>query len=248
MTSPQEFFALFDQVRIIHLTERADRQRDLEAEFHRLGVAIDGRHIAYFPAIRPADEGPFPTRGAHGCFLSHLGLLRAARSAGARSVLILEDDLNFARDFADRLAQVLSSSADIARAGLCHFGYDWVGEAPAQKTLPAGLCALEPEQPLRCAHFMSVDGAALQALVPYLEAMLARPSGDPEGGPMHVDGAYNWFRRSHPEMAAALWVPPLGYQRSSRTDIHRLSWLEALPGSAVVLGPLRALKNKLRSA
>jgi hypothetical protein len=66
--------------------------------------------------------------------------------------------------------------------------------------------------------------------VPYLEAMQARPAGDAAGGPMHVDGAYFWFRRAHPHVRAVLATRVLGYQRPSRTDVHAPRWFDRLPG------------------
>ena len=46
---------------------------------------------------------------------------------------------------------------------------------------------------------------------------------------MHVDGAYHWFRRAHPELVCFIAEPPLAYQRASRTDIHALSWRDRVP-------------------
>lgn len=69
-------------------------------------------------------------------------------------------------------------------------------------------------------HFVTFQGEAIPAAVHYLEQILARPAGDPEGGPMHVDGAYNWFRRANPQFKTVLAVPELGFQRASRTDIR----------------------------
>jgi hypothetical protein len=46
---------------------------------------------------------------------------------------------------------------------------------------------------------------------------------------MHVDGAYTWFRASHPEMRTWIAVPELGHQRQSRTDIHPLRWYDRWP-------------------
>ena len=104
--------------------------------------------------------------------------------------------------------------------------------------------AVEATLALSTTAFVAVQGRHLAALVPYLEAMLARPPGDPLGGPMHIDGAYCWFRRAHPGMATWLTNPPLGYQRASRTDIHTLRWFDRRTWSAALVAGLRRLRNR----
>lgn len=93
---------------------------------------------------------------------------------------------------------------------------------------------------------LALDACAIARLVPYLQAMLERPSGDPAGGPMHVDGAYSWFRRAHPDLRTVLATPPLGYQRPSRTDVHALRWFDRLPGLHRVAALLRRVRTGLR--
>ena len=82
------------------------------------------------------------------------------------------------------------------------------------------------------------------AVAPFLRAILARPYGHPEGGPMHVDGAYNWFRRAHPGLRHLAAVPPWAVQRPSRTDIHALPWADRQPA----LRPLLALARRAKRA
>ena len=64
---------------------------------------------------------------------------------------------------------------------------------------------------------------------------------------MHVDGAYCWFRAAYP--AAHCWIatPPLGYQRSSQTDIHGPRWFDRIPIVAAAVKVLRKLRNRLRA-
>ncbi|MBC7483864.1 MAG: LPS biosynthesis glycosyltransferase, partial [Rhizobacter sp.] len=92
-------------------------------------------------------------------------------------------------------------------------------------------------------HFIGFQGEAIAAAAAYLAAMLERPPGDPDGGPMHVDGAYSWFRRAHPEFQTVLAVPPLGYQRASRTDIHDLAWFDKLPVVRELVSAVRRARN-----
>ena len=101
---------------------------------------------------------------------------------------------------------------------------------------------MPPDTTLNLSHALIIGARAVTDLVPYLEAILERPRGDPAGGPMHVDGAYNWFRRANPRMRTL--VPPASWvvQRSSRSDIAAGSWLDRIPFS----GLLRRLRGRLR--
>lgn len=83
----------YQRIRIINLPEREDRRREMRQELKRIGLNQDPR-VKFFPAIRPADEGPFRAIGVHGVYLSHLAVLKEAAAAG-ESVLILEDDCDF---------------------------------------------------------------------------------------------------------------------------------------------------------
>ena len=64
---------------------------------------------------------------------------------------------------------------------------------------PRGFIEIPGSVGVGTTHFLGVRSAAIPALVAYLEAQLQRSAGHPEGGPMHVDGSYTWFRRAHPE-------------------------------------------------
>ena len=61
---------------------------------------------------------------------------------------------------------------------------------------------------------------------------------------MHVDGAYCWFRHAHPHFRTLLAVPELGYQRSSRTDIHDLRWFDRVPVAREAVAWLRQWRNQ----
>ena len=122
---------------------------------------------------------------------------------------------------------------------MAYLGHLVTGPAPS-----ASGGAFDPvaaSTPIMLAHALCVRTAAIEDLVPYLEAMLKRPAGDPAGGPMHVDGAYGWFRKAHPEMTTLISRDQLIVQRASKTDIHAPSWKEKLP----FINIARRLKNRL---
>ena len=86
-------FDAFDRIRIINLPHRRDRRNEMDRQLARVGLAGDPR-VAYFPAFAPSAPGLFASKGAHGCFLSHLSVLEQA-AAAVQSVLVLEDDCDF---------------------------------------------------------------------------------------------------------------------------------------------------------
>lgn len=237
--------ALFQQVYIINLASRVDRRAEMTEQLRRIGLNIDSPNVRLFEAVRPPDAGAFTSTGARGCFMSHLGVLRDARSAGLERILILEDDLNFSVDFLARAPSLIDQLA--AQDWSIFYGGHELHGAPPQGV---GALLIEPALHVQTAHFVAFRGAAIAALASYLEAMLTRKPGDRLGGPMHVDGAYCWFRAARPELNTVIAQPPLGYQRSSRTDIHQLRWFDKVPLVRALVVLLRRARNRynLRTA
>ncbi|WP_354290042.1 hypothetical protein [Sphingomonas sp. PvP055] len=231
--------ATFDMVRIINLPNRVDRRKGAVATLRGLGAEIDGRRIAFHEATRPDSAGGFPTIGTRGCFLSHLGALQAARAAGATSLLILEDDVAISRSEMARLPGTL--------AALAREPWDvFYGGSPATETT-SPLSPVAPDEAVMLAHFIAFSKPAIAALVPYLEAILAREPGSPEGGPMHVDGAYSWFRAARPDLRAFAATPHIAHQQSSRTDIHALGSSDTNALLQPLLQVARSIKNAIRN-
>lgn len=227
MSAADRLFASFDRLYVLNLPDRADRRREMAGELARIGTGFGDPRVRLFPAVRPADSGGFPSTGARGCFLSHLAMLRDARDSGANHMLILEDDCDFAAGF-DRLLPAALDQLDLLGFDIFYGGHDPI-ERPEDIRAASPLTLADSATPVRTTHFIGFGRAAIAALIPYLEAMLLRPPGSPEGGPMHVDGAYNWFRAARPDMVAWLASPQLGHQRPSRTDIAPPGPLDRLP-------------------
>jgi glycosyl transferase, family 25 len=211
-------FAPFDIIRIINLPERTDRRRETERELAALGLAGDPR-VAFFPAIRPADAGPFGSIGARGVYESQLAILRQAATRGC-SVLILEDDCAFAptvRDF--------------------DFGQGW-------DIFYGGYYATDPqnlaESDIIGAHMMGFSAKGAREVCAYLD-MLRFDQGHPP-----IDGAYVWFRRAHPEVPTRFAVPPLANQRPSRSDIADLPFYDRVPVLRDAAAFARKVARKLR--
>jgi glycosyl transferase family 25 len=229
----------FDQVYVINLPERADRRREMDEQLGQLGMSLSSPKVHLFKAVRPDSEGGFSSRGARGCFLSHLGILEHAADSGFKKILILEDDCNFGK--------VLSTQAE-AFAKIATQG-DWaiLYGGPVDKTpnSNAELVSekLAPETGVTGTHFVALDQVAIATAVPYLNAMLRRPAGDPNGGPMHVDGAYSWLRHQNADLITLTCIPQIAYQRSSRTDIHTGQWYDRYPVTSTLVSIARKFKN-----
>ena len=228
----------FDQIYIINLPTRQDRREEMVEQLARAGLTLDDPKVTLFPAVRPNDPEPFDRVGVRGAFLSHLGVLKEAKAKGHGQILILEDDADFTQ-------ALLSADDEIIERlyapgwDMAYLGHLVTGPAPS----PSGE-AFDPvlaPTPIMLAHALCIRTKALEGLIPYLEAMLARPAGDPAGGPMHVDGAYGWFRKDHPDITTLISRDQLIVQRASKTDIHAPSWKEKLP----FINMARRLKNKL---
>ncbi len=236
----QALLDTFDRVRIINLRTRDDRRREMSGELARLGLTIDGTKIAFHEAFRPEDKGDFPSIGARGCFTSHLQILEEALAENAGNILILEDDLDFAKDVETRFPATIEM-LKTAPWSIFYGGYE-LYTGPTSGDL---LSKAEPNNMIRTTHFLALSREAIEAAVPYLQAMAARPPGSPEGGPMHVDGAYSWLRKDHPQFDTWLATPELGHQRPSRTDIHDLGLIDRTPVLREIAGLLRRLKRAL---
>ena len=225
----------FGTVFIINLEHRKDRRVQMNAELAKIGEAIDGDHIRLFKASSFQEKGNFPSIGARGCFHSHLEVLRTAKAQGLARVTIFEDDIEFMPGASARLKEV-SAALRERPCSIFYGGVDLdahtmeVIELASQDSAKgSALKAVQPSTPVITAHFITFDGNALELIIPYFEAMLRRAPGHSNGGPMHVDGAYSWFRKEHPELVTLAVAPKLAKQRSSRSDIAPLRWFDRYP-------------------
>jgi glycosyl transferase family 25 len=233
----------FQQVYVINLPHRQDRRREMAEQLEKIGLQWDMPGVRLFEAVRPEEPGEFPTIGARGCFLSHLGVLRDATERKLDRILIFEDDLNFRPEFSAQMPKVIEalSSTDWS---IFYGGYEMM--PPPQFGGDQAVLSVLPGDAIRTTHFVGFRGPAIGEIVSFLEDMLARTAGHPNGGPMHVDGAYGWFRNESPARTTLVALPQLGYQRSSSTDIHARRWFDRLPGVRHGTSWLRRVRNKTK--
>jgi hypothetical protein len=82
-----DLWSFVDRVYCISLVDRPDRAARAAAELHRVGLC---RRVLFYRPHR------HPTRVIEGIWESHRTVARHAREAGARTALVLEDDVAFA--------------------------------------------------------------------------------------------------------------------------------------------------------
>ena len=225
-----QLFDAFESIRILNLPHRSDRRREMMGELAKFGLADDDR-VSFFPGSTRTDPGPFASAGEHGCYLSHLALLKQA-SAEGKTILVLEDDCDFLPEASD---YELPQEWDIFYGG-------YTAEDPDD---------LETSNMIG-AHCMGYSPRAAKAFAAYLESLLepdfepdalavARGNYEPGVNPP-FDGAIVWFRRAHPEMKTVF--AQIAIQRSSRSDIASGTLLDrTLPAAA---SAARKAKNWLR--
>jgi len=237
-----ELTRCFDRVFVVNLPSRRDRYEEMGEQLRRVGLGWDSPQVTHFPAFRPADDGGFRSVGAHGCYRSHLGVIEQAIAAGLDSILILEDDCNLSDEFSARMPAV-NAALQASDWSLFYGGYHLHGAPPPRVERGHPITLVAPEQPIWLAHCFAVRGAALRAMPPHLRDLMSRPSGDPAGGKMDVDGAYSWLRLRYPQFETYIATPEIAYQRSSRTDISEPTWRDRLPVVRELIAGARKLRN-----
>jgi len=229
----------FDRVFIINLPERTDRRADTEKELESAGLSPEAGHIEFFQAVKVADAAGFANAGYHGCFRSHLGVFKKAREVGAKHLLVVEDDAALSSRFR-RDEEALVEQLQSQPWGLVLLGHEDLGP-PSDR--PIRLISFPGQVGL--AHFYAVHFSILDRLIEFFEAVLRRPPGHPDGGPMSPDGAINFFLARSPDIPALMSQPNLCRQRSSRSDILP-RWFDRVPGMRQVVGFLRRVRRRLK--
>ncbi len=222
----------FDQIRVVNLPERTDRRREMQTQLNRAGVRAE-----FFPAVRAVAAGDWPSAGAWGCFQSHYRILESALRAGARNVLIIEDDLDFVPEFKALEPEIVRQIAS-AEWDVLYLGH--LGESADHRPIRLELT----EKPLMTAYFYAVNARVLPRLVQFLNLVQMRPAGDPLGGPQHFDGAMCMFRAQNPDVRTLTVMPRLGHQRRSRSDISS-AWYDRLPLAGGLINLARRMRRVL---
>ena len=229
----------FERVYIIHLPERTDRYQALSRELAAIGVDIKGPKVHLPPPPRPSEPNGFPSIGVYSNFIRHLGILKECLKDGIERVWILEDDAIFRRQLRqENEQQKLINQLEKDDWGLCYLGH-----AIAQSALrshPTGLVPFKEE--FLWSHCYCAHARVLPQLVQYFEETLLNPPGHPRGGRLYIDGAFNLFRRLHPDVVCLVSNPNLSSQKGSPSSLANRSWYDR----ATVFKPLVTAGRSLR--
>lgn len=229
----------FQKTAIINLPERKDRRTETIAECKRINCTIDNHKTAFFPAVKPAEPAGFPSIGVRGCFLSHMQVIREAQQSRLENVLVMEDDIAFTPPANTILAEAMQE-LEGKEWGFLYLGHEY----PVDSSRKERLIAIH--EPLLLAHCYAVNAPVFDSFLTFLNRLLQRPPGHPDGGPMHYDGAISTFRMQNPGIATYIVNPSIAYQRSSRTDLHKLSVWDTIPFISPFTNGMRKLKNTLK--
>jgi glycosyl transferase, family 25 len=235
------FAKFFDRTFVLNLADRTDRLRHVERQLRLIGMPIDGARVRRFEAIKPDESEPFAKSGSKGCYLSILEILSGAAEEGLDNVLILQDDATFLEDF-NIFEEAIVSQLQTQPWDLAQFGYVPLGEPSRDQFRalpPSTFGTLQPfSGALIRAHCFAVNGAAIPAYVQFLQELLTRPRGHPDGGPMPIDGTFNVYSRQ-PNITRLVAVPSMVAQFSSRSDVTP-SWFDR----SRLLRPLASLARR----
>lgn len=131
-SAPRAFWSSVDGALVLNLDSRPDRWATFQAAAQHI---VPAEKLQRLPAIQGTDVPGFGRRpwfrgrprdrrwaGRAGCLLSHRQALLRARAANWKTVLILEDDVAFAPDFA-RLADALMAVSPEYDWEVCYLGF-----------------------------------------------------------------------------------------------------------------------------
>jgi glycosyl transferase family 25 len=231
----------FEKIYIVNLLERTDRLREIQEQLNLINLSNNHTSVYVFPAVRPTDQGEFDSIGARGCFLSHLGILKDAAFHNYKNILILEDDVNFSDNFITESTKAFKELSDRK----WDIFYGGIKLTLDETTISSNVQAVPSKTGIMTTHFVAFNGDVIIKFITELELMLTRKGGDPQGGPMHVDGAYSTIRGNYPEYKTFVALPVLAYQRASMTDIHELRWFDRVFLIRNIVAILRKFKNTL---
>ena len=237
----KRIFDAFDQVRIINLPERADRQRAVEAELAAIGIDSIVAPISFFEGRRPSSEPDLPGRfRPNGAQISHREVIREALAAGKNTLLVLEDDIFFRAQPAEKVSEIVAAM-HTTPWDVIYFGY----LEPNERQLTGGPLATWQGRVIG-GHFCGMNRRFMEQILAFMDGF-GSPGPDGETvSPTYRDGAFNLFVEKNPDFIRRLAVPNLAIQRSSRTDLHENQFYDRTPFLRESLGLIRALRNHLR--
>ena len=228
----------FDKTAIINLPERADRRAETREEFNRIGWPIENNKVDFFNAIKPEIAAGFPNAGVRGSFLSHMDVIKNAKKDNLSNILIIEDDIAFVSDINNIFCEAFKELEQI-NWDFLYLGHKYISDQSDNRLEKVN-------EPLILKHFYAVHSKIFSRFLEFLEQVLLRPPGHPDGGPMYYDGAITTFRMQNRDINTYVILPSLGYQRSSRTDVRQISFWDQWTLLSPLTNEFRLLKNTIK--
>lgn len=130
----------FDKIYCINLERRKDRWSKVSQQFIQFKInvekwtAVDGENISdeLFQTFNPknitgeeaSEKGIVENKNSIGCLLSHLEVIKDARSKGYKKILIFEDDVIIGDDFLDRIKEIVDINWKLLYVGCSQFNWN----------------------------------------------------------------------------------------------------------------------------
>ena len=206
---------------LINLPERKDRLRSAQNELVRVGWRLGPGAVELYAAQRFIERAGFPGNpSVRGCFHSHSECIRSAYQLGKKSVLLIEDDIALSSSM-NRLTPSIISQLECTPWDFFYLGYEHTGKTARadSRTTKITLLPTTVTTEIGTTHFLAINSRIFVTLLKHLDRVANGVEGDQEFGPMPIDGAFNVFRRKHPDVQCLIANPKLGWQRPSRSEI-----------------------------
>ena len=239
-------FDSFDHKYIINMSNRRDRRDRIIRNLAIIGLSMERAGIRWFDAMAFDDAAGFPGVGVRGCFNSHQELMRRCGQFG-QPMLVMEDDVDFD-------IRALAASENVAERlheqvwDIVYLGYI----EPAEPSYEPNL-GIYPGLTIG-GHFYGVQSEFAAGIADWMAAAATRQPGDPQGGPMYRDAAFNMFRSlgradsKSREWTTRIATPCLARQYSSRSDLRlKHPFYDEVPSLRAVVNIGRSLKSKMRA-
>ncbi len=224
----------FNRVRIINLANRKKRKKETIQEFKRFHFPIETEQCGFFEAISPDQNKGFSSNGVYGCFLSHMAIIKKAIDDDVKNILIIEDDICFTKNIIE-FGNISIHLLNNMKWDIVYFGH-MLG------SVNTAMCWKKVDQSMITSHFYALNKCILKEYYAWLLQLKSRPRGHKEAGLMHYDGALSTFILDRPHVNAYYFSKNLGYQRPSKTDIHKTSVIDR----SLILRPIAPIYRYIK--
>lgn len=161
-------FDFFDRVYVLNLNSRPERWKDVSEELKRVGIF---ERVTRIQGV----SNPNPRMG---CSLGHLACLKQARKDGAKTPLILEDDVRFFSGFEGALLNAIGSLPKDWE--LFYVGYNLDPSSSSSKAPEFWGAHLLRIYRCLTTHAYCVKRSSLRCLTKKFEAFLSKNEAPPD--------------------------------------------------------------------